>query len=73
MAPLAALARFDAIPILEASSTRLCLRPAEAESAVAAAHEVLGDDEYATLFAKGQTFSPRDLEQFLLQLAPEVS
>ena len=30
-----ALNRFDAIPILEASSTGLCLRPAEASAAVA--------------------------------------
>jgi hypothetical protein len=71
--PLAALARFDAIPILDANSTRLCIRPASSAAAIAAAHDALGDDEYARLFAHGKTFSPTDLEDFLLQLASEVS
>jgi hypothetical protein len=73
VAPLAALARFDAIPIFEATSTRLCIRPGAAVAAIAAAHDALGEDEYARLFAHGKTFSPVDLEDFLLQLAAEVS
>ena len=73
MAPLAALARFDAIPILEATSIGICLRPAEAAAAVAVAHEALGDSEYARLFAEGKTFSLSALEEFLLQLASEAS
>jgi predicted ATPase len=70
MAPLAALARLDAIPILEATSIGLCLRPAAAADAIAAAHEALGEAEYTRLFARENRSLPRTSKTFFSSLSP---
>jgi hypothetical protein len=50
----------------------LSIRPALAAEAVTAAREALGADRYAELRDMGRSFTPSDLEEFLLQLAAEL-
>ena len=38
-----------------------------------AAREALGEDHYAELYDMGRSFTPADLEEYLLQLASELS
>jgi hypothetical protein len=70
---LSALHRYDAVAVLDSASLRTSIRPAQAAEAVTAAREALGEDRYAQLYDEGHSFSPADLEDYLLQLAAELS
>jgi hypothetical protein len=70
---LSALDRYDAVAVLDGASLRTSIRPALAAEAVTAAQEALGEDHYAQLYDEGHSFSPADLEEYLLQLAAELS
>jgi hypothetical protein len=71
--PLAAIGRYDAVAVLDGASLPFSVRPALAAEAVAAARDALGEDRYTQLYEEGQSFSPADLEEYLLQLATEPS
>jgi hypothetical protein len=71
--PLAALRRYDAVAVLDGASTTTTIRPALAAEAVAVAREALGEDDYAVLCARGRSFSLAELEDYLLQLASDLS
>ena len=71
--PLATLGRYGAVAVLDGASLSTSYRPALAAEAVTAAREALGEDQYAQLYDEGRSFTPADLEEFLLQLASELS
>jgi hypothetical protein len=71
--PMATFGRYDAVAILDGASRPISIRPTWAAEAVNSAREALGEEEYAHLYDKGHSFSPADLEEYLLQLAAELS
>jgi hypothetical protein len=71
--PLATFGRYDAVAVLDGAVPGFSIRPALAAEAVAAAREALGDVHYTDLYSKGRSFSPAELEEYLLQLASELS
>jgi hypothetical protein len=71
--PLASFGRYDAVAVLDGASRPTPIRPTWAAEAVTAAREALGEDRYAQLHDEGLSFSPLDLEDYLLQLAAELS
>jgi hypothetical protein len=70
---MATIGRYDAVAVLDGAHPHQSIRPAQLAQAVTAAREALGEDRYAELSDIGRSFSPSDLEEFLLQLASEVS
>jgi hypothetical protein len=70
---LADLGRYDAVAVLDGASTPTSVRPGLAAAAVTAARAALGKDHYAELYDMGRSFTPADLEGYLLQLASDVS
>jgi hypothetical protein len=73
LSPLITIRRYDAVAVLDGASNRNSIRPTLAAEAVAAAREALGDVHYTDLYGKGRSFSPAELEEYLLQLASELS
>jgi hypothetical protein len=73
LSQLADLGRYDAVAVLDGASTPTSLRPVLAAEAVTAARATLGEDHYAELYDMGRSFTPADLEGYLLQLASDVS
>ena len=70
---MATFGRYDAVAVLDGASTPTALWPAVAADAISAAREALGEDHYAQLYGLGHSFTPTDLEEYLLQLASEIS
>jgi hypothetical protein len=70
---LADLGRYEAVAVLDGASTPTSVRPVLAAEAVTAARATLGEDHYAELYNMGRSFTPADLEGYLLQLASDVS
>jgi predicted ATPase/class 3 adenylate cyclase len=70
---IATLGRYDAVAVLDGASLPTSIRPALAAEAVGAAREALGEDHYLDLYGKGQSFSPAELEEYLLELASDLS
>jgi predicted ATPase len=70
--PLATMGRYDAVAVLDGSST-VAIRPAPAALAITAARQALGDDQYAQLYDEGRSFSAAEVEEYLMQLASELS
>jgi hypothetical protein len=71
--PLATFGRYDAVAILDGAGVPISIRPTWGAEAVTVAREALGEDRYTELYAKGHSFSPAELEDYLLQLASELS
>ena len=69
---LATIGRYDAVAVLDGASAHQSIRPAPVAQAVTAGRQALGDDHYAELRDIGQSFSPSDLEEYLLQLASQL-
>jgi hypothetical protein len=63
---LAALGLYDAVAILDGASTPTSVRPALAAEAVTAARAAIGEEHYAELYNMGHSFTPADLEGYLL-------
>jgi hypothetical protein len=70
--PLGDLGRYDAVAVLDAASGPTSIRPALVAEAIASARSALGDDRYTSLQQLGKTFSPSELQEFLLQLAAQL-
>ncbi len=71
--PLAAVQSYQAVAILDGAATYLSLRPARAAEAVATARKALADQHYEMLHSEGEALSPLQLEDYLLQLADELT
>jgi hypothetical protein len=71
--PLATIGRFDAVAVLDGASVPYSVRPALAAEAVTTARQMLGEGHYGQLYDEGHSFSPADLEEYLLRLAAEHS
>ena len=71
--PLATLGRYDAVAVLDGASSPISIRPVLVAEAATAARQALGNDRYTELYDTGHSFSPADLEEYLLQLASELS
>jgi predicted ATPase/class 3 adenylate cyclase len=67
--PLSTLGRDDAVAVLDGATIPISIRPALTAAAIARAHDALCEERYAELAQLGNSFSPAELQEYLLDLA----